>query len=401
MAGISNTLQDLWKLPQLRSGKKERHATWLELFYDLVFVLAVAELGSLLSHDLTLTGLPKFIFLFLPIWYAWFHHTIFSDRFDTDNFAHRFLTIVQMMGVVGIAASIHGAFDESGATLAASFVLVKIVMIIFYQRCVHIEVAKPLARRLTLVFAVSGSLWFLSIFVPAPLRFWLWGLAIFAEFSIVLLRSTRMKYAVMPVTESHILERFGLFTIIVLGESVAGIVKGLSESSLEISIIAIAAFGLLLIFGYWWIYFENLDGSALKGLGGWAPVIWLYVQLPLVMSLTSLGISLEHLIEEGEKHQNTSTLWFLAISLAVSFFAIAVTHIVVSRSKPESLHPVKGRWRLISGALVLLFAWLAIQSQQSSLIFIGILALISFIQILGELFVFKKNDQVLKTIDEM
>ena len=401
MAKISDTLQELWTLPRLRSGKKERHATWLELFYDLVFVLAVAELGSLLSHDLSINVLPKFIFLFLPVWYAWFHHTIFSDRFDTDNFAHRFLTIVQMLGVVGIAASIQGAFEESGTTLAASFVLVKIVMIIFYQRCVHIDVAKPLANRLSFVFALSGGFWLISIFVVAPLRFWLWGFAIFSEFFIVLLRSTRMKYAVMPVTESHILERFGLFTIIVLGESVAGIVKGLSEVTLNPSTIGIATFGLLLIFGYWWIYFENLDGSALKGLGGWAPVIWLYVHLPLVMSLTTLGISIEHFIAEGEVHLDPITLWFLAISLAISFVAIAITHLVVSLSKPESLHPLKGRWRLLAAATVLLFAWLAIQFNWTSLSFIGALALISFLQILGELFVFRGPDQAMETVDEI
>lgn len=401
MANITNTLQELWKLPRLRSGKKERHATWLELFFDLVFVLAVAELGSLVSHDLTLNGLTKFIFLFLPVWYAWFHHTLFSDRFDTDNFAHRFLTIMQMLGVVGIAASIHGAFEETGVSLAASFVLVKVIMIIFYQRCVHIEVAKPLANRLSLVFAISGSLWLVSIFVTSPLRFWVWGLAIFSEYFILFMRSTRMKYAVMPITESHIVERFGLFTIIVLGESVAGIVKGLGEITLDPATIAIATFGLLLIFGYWWIYFENLDGSALKGLGGWLPVIWLYIQLPLVMSLTTLGISIEHLIVEGADHLDTSTLWFLVISLAVSFFAIAVTHLVVSQTKPDSLHPVKGRWRLIAAALVLSSGWLAIQLNWTSMSLISILALISLVQILGELFVFGGAGQPMETIDQM
>lgn len=401
MANISGTLKELWKLPQLRTGEKERHATWLELFFDLVFVLAVAELGGLLSQNLTVDGLLKFIFLFFAVWYAWFHHTLFSDRFDTDNFAHRFLTILQMLGVVGIAASIHGAFDETSVTLAASFVLVKVIMIYFYQRCVQIEVAKPLANRLSLIFAISGSFWLASIFVSAPLRFWLWGIAIFSEFFIVLLRSTRMKYAVMPLTRSHIVERFGLFTIIVLGESVAGIVKGLGETSMGLSTIVIAALGLLLIFGYWWIYFENLDGSALKGLGGWMPVIWLYVQLPLVMSLTTLGISIEHLIAEGADHLNLSVLWFLVGSLAISFMAIATTHLVVSQSKPETLHPLKGRWRLIATAMVLLSGWLAIQYNWSSLMLIGILALISLVQVLGELFVFGQAGSTMNTIEEM
>ncbi|MEK6221970.1 MAG: low temperature requirement protein A [Chloroflexota bacterium] len=350
---------------------------------------------------MTLDGLSKFIFLFLPILYAWFHHTIFSDRFDTDNFAHRFLTIVQMFAIVGVAASVQGAFTETGETLAASFVLEKVIMIIFYQRCVQIEVAKPLAHRLTWIFTISALFWLISIFVAAPLRYGLWGLAILSEFIIVFLRSTRMKYAVMPVTQSHMVERYGLFTIIVLGESVAGIVKGLGETHMEFTNIAIAGFGLLLIFGYWWIYFENLDGSALKGLGGWLPVIWLYIQLPLVMSLTTLGVSIEHLIAEGVHPLDAYVRWLLVISFAVSFFAIAVTHLVVSQSKPESLHSQKGRWRLIAAALVFISGVLASALGWSSLSLISTLALISLIQISGELFVFGEDVGKMEAIDEI
>lgn len=401
MISLASTLKELWKPPQLRTLAKERHATWLELFFDLVFVLTVAELGSVISHDLSLDGLLKFGFLFLPVWYAWFHHTIFSDRFDTDNFAHRFLTIVLMLGVVGIGASIHGAFEETGESLAASFVLVKIIMIIFYQRCVQIEVAKPLANRLSLVFAISGILWFASIFISSPIRFWLWGLAIFSEYIIVLSRSTRVKYAVMPVTVSHIVERFGLFTIIVLGESVSGIVKGLTESSMGFANIVIAVLGLLLVFGYWWIYFENLDGSALKGLGGWWPLFWLYVQLPLVMSLTVLGISLEHLIAEGTGHIDSSTLWFMVISLAISYYSIAVTHLTVSKTKPEAMNPLKGRGRLFAATMVVFIGWLGITFSWSSMIIVGTLTLISMAQVFGELFAFKKTDHSIGTVEEL
>jgi low temperature requirement protein LtrA len=268
MGIFSDRLSQLWQPPNLRTTEKGRHATWLELFYDLVFVVAVAQLGLLLSRQLTVSRLLEFIFLFIPIWYAWFHHTLYADRFDTDNFAHRFLTIVQMLGMAGVAANVTGALGETSQVFAASIVIVKLVMVLLYRRCYHIEIARPLAIRLSNVFLISGFLWLLSIFVPIPWRFWIWGLAIIFEFAVVFHHSTRMKYAVMPVSESHVVERFGLFTILVLGEAVAGIVNGAAEAKFQIVTAAVSVFGVLLVFGYWWIYFENLDGSALKGLGG-------------------------------------------------------------------------------------------------------------------------------------
>lgn len=186
MGIISNRINQLWQLPHLRSTEKGRHATWLELFYDLVFVVAVAQLGLFLSSGhLNFSRLFEFIFLFIPIWYAWFHHTLYADRFDTDNFAHRFLTIIQMVGIAGVAANVHDALGDSSQAFAISVVVLKLVMIIMYWRCYHIDIARPLAVRLSSVFAISSSLWLFSIFVPAPWRFWLWGIAIIFEFAVV------------------------------------------------------------------------------------------------------------------------------------------------------------------------------------------------------------------------
>jgi low temperature requirement protein LtrA len=401
MANTAETIRTLWQRPQLRERQKERSATWLELFYDLVFVVAVAQLGQLLSHDLTTTGLFKFIGLFIPVWYAWFHHTLYSDRFDTDNFAHRFLTIVLMIGVAGIAANVHGAFGETSQAFAASFVLVKLVMTIFYRRCTHIEVARPLANRLSNVFVISSALWLVSIFVPIEWRFWIWGAAVAFEYAVVFHRSTRMKYAVMPLTESHVVERWGLFTIIVLGETVAGIVGGAVELENQLDTAVIAVFGLLMIFGYWWIYFENTDGSALKGIGGWYTVIWLYVHLPLTISLTSLGIGIEHMIAEGLGHSpQPSVIWLMSGSLAVSYITIGITHLVISKFKPETLNPLKARWRFGAAALVILIGILVNNVGGSALLLLVLLSLVSLGQVLGELFVLDESSEEMRETPE-
>lgn len=392
MANVTDTLNGLLQRPNLRMGQKERHATWLELFLDLVFVVAVAQLGHLLAQDLSISRLFAFVGLYIPIWYAWFHHTLYADRFDTDNFSHRFLTFAFMLGVAGLAANIHGVLVDTSVYFAASMVTIKLIMIVLYQRCVHIEVARPLANRLSLIFLVSGALWLVSILVPMPWRFWLWGAAVIFEFAVVFHRSTRMKYAVLPLTESHVVERWGLFTIIVLGESVAAIVNGASETGFRMSTAAIGILGLLLIFGYWWIYFENTDGSALKGLGGWWPVVWLYSHLPLVMSLTALGVGIGHLLTEGiAQPVEPSTNALTTGALAVSFVAIGLTHVAVSRTKPESLNPLKARWRFATAFFVILGGLFVYFIQGSALLLIVLLSLISFLQVLGELFVLNEG----------
>jgi low temperature requirement protein LtrA len=297
-----------------------------------------------------------------------------------------------MLGVAGLAANIHGVLVDTSVYFAASMVTIKVIMIVLYQRCVHIEVARPLANRLSTIFLVSGALWLVSIFVPMPWRFWFWGAAVIFEFALVFHRSTRMKYAVLPLTESHVVERWGLFTIIVLGESVAAIVNGASETGFQIPTAVIGILGLLLIFGYWWIYFENTDGSALKGLGGWWPVVWLYSHLPLVMSLTALGVGIGHLLTEGiAQPVEPSTNALTTGALAVSFVAIGLTHVAVSRTKPESLNPLKARWRFATAFFVILCGLLVYFIQGSALLLIILLALVSFLQVLGELFVLKEG----------
>jgi len=168
---------------------------------------------------------------------------------------------------------------------------------------------------------------------------------------------------------------------------VAGIVNGAAEAKFQIVTAAVSVFGVLLVFGYWWIYFENLDGSALKGLGGWSPVIWLYIHLPLVISLTALGVGIEQLIAEATILLGNSAIWLTSGALAVSFAAIGVTHIVVSRYKPETLNPQKGLWRFTAAILAILIGVFVYAIGGSALLLIGLLSLVSLGQVIGELFV--------------
>ena len=98
-----------------RKEEKERHASWLELFQDLVFVAVVSQLSENLSHDISWTGVLSFIALFIPVWFAWIGATFFASRFGTDDLAHRILTLLQMMGAAAMAVNVTHGLGETSA----------------------------------------------------------------------------------------------------------------------------------------------------------------------------------------------------------------------------------------------------------------------------------------------
>lgn len=102
-----------WQPPQLRidrNGETERHATWLELFYDLVFVVTITQLSHTLSANISLSGVLSFVALFVPVWWAWIGATFYATRFDTDDVGHRLLTLFQMMAITALAINIERGF---------------------------------------------------------------------------------------------------------------------------------------------------------------------------------------------------------------------------------------------------------------------------------------------------
>ena len=377
----------LIKPTELRSGEsEERSATWLELFYDLVFVVAVAELGHHLATHLSVSGLVEFIGLFIPVWWAWFHYTIYADRFDTDDVTHRLLTILQMLIIAGLAASIHGAIGETYREVAISLVGVRVVMIVMYLRTRRIEVARPLARRLVGTFSLGGALWVASVFAPEPWRYALWAVAVAQEYLTVTIGSTRRLYARMPVSESHLPERFGLFTIIVLGESVVGVVAGLAEQDLRSVAAITGGLGLLLAFGIWWAYFGDLEGGVLKGLGGLSVVAWVYVHLPLTMGLTAVGIAVEHAIAEGTGHSlEPFGVWLFAGSMATVSTGIAVTNFATANVMKTDDRRRRGWWRLGVAVLSLLAGAVVIALEGTGLLIAFLLAVVSLSQVLSDL----------------
>jgi low temperature requirement protein LtrA len=135
-------------LRSLAGGDAGRKVTWLELFFDLIFVAAVSQVAGPLREQYSIEGLVRFAPLFALIWWAWAGHAIFSTRFDTDDVIQRGLTLVQMFAVAVMAANAKDALDSrSSAGFAAAYAAVRFVLVAQYFRARHVPEARPLTTR--------------------------------------------------------------------------------------------------------------------------------------------------------------------------------------------------------------------------------------------------------------
>src|SRR5919197_3454250 len=134
------------RLRTIEEGFEERHATWLELFFDLVFVVAVAELGQNLTHEPTLHGFLQYVGLFIPVIWAWAGFTFYANRFDTDDLTYRLLILLAMFAVAALATNTPNAIEEGGRGFAVSYIIVRLPLIALYARAIrYVTQARPVA----------------------------------------------------------------------------------------------------------------------------------------------------------------------------------------------------------------------------------------------------------------
>lgn len=319
--------------PVLRTAggaEEERGTSWLELFFDLVFVVAVAQLAVALAEDLSATGFLRFFLLFVPVWWAWVGYTMYADRFDTDDPAFRAMMLVGMLGIAALAVSVPGAFGGGSAAFAISYVAVRAVLILLYERARR---SVPAARHLCTVtmsaFAAGTALWALSLLVPEPWRFGMWALALLLEGATPWVARRAMASA--PVHASHLPERFGLFTIIVLGESLVAVVVGIGDVDWHPTSAFAAAAGFLVAACLWWIYFDFVDLADI-GRGLLARNTFIYGHLLVAIGLTATGVGIKKtILYSAEPHLPTGGSWALCGGTVLFLAGVSLVYAVSTR----------------------------------------------------------------------
>ncbi|NRQ33866.1 low temperature requirement protein A [Nonomuraea sp. NN258] len=309
-----------WQPPRLRLFEDaHRRATWLELLYDLVFVVAVAEVAAVLAEKADLAHVLAFAGLFVPVWWAWAGYVFYANRFDTDDVSHRLLALPQMLAVATMAASV-GSIGERSGLFAVAYVVARVLLIVAYLRAGrHVAAARPLTVRYAAGFTIAAAIWLASLAVEPPQRYAFWAVALVIDLVTPLL--ARKHQGALPPQSEHLPERFGLFVVIVLGEVVAAVVVGLKGHDITPGTLLIALAGVAIAMAFWWLYFGHLDESVVLRTQV-AGQVWVYSHLPLSLGLVAFGIGIEHAITHP-----SGASWAVGVPAALVFAVLGVQHL--------------------------------------------------------------------------
>jgi len=319
-----------------RSTEEEhRTATPLELFFDLCFVVAVALAAGRLHHAVAEGHVGHGVFgyatVFFAIWWAWMNFTWFASAYDTDDGVYRLTTLVQITGALVLAAGVPRAFDSADfAVITAGYVVMRLAMVAQWLRAAH---ADPSRRRSALRFATGISVlqvgWVARLALPEKLLIPSLLILMVAEMSVPLWAE---RAAGTPWHPRHIAERYGLFTLIVLGESVlaatTAVQAAIDRGEHVNSLLSLGGAGIVVVFAMWWLYFDQPAHDLLTSLR--VAFAWGYGHLVIFASVAAVGAGLQVNVDH-ELHiahgADATRGWAIAVPVAlylVSVWALQV-----------------------------------------------------------------------------
>jgi len=313
----------IWKPPKLQSmslGNVERHATWNELFYDLAFVVVISVIALDFSHNFNIAGMFKFLVLFVPVYILWISQTFYSDRFDTDDLSHQLGTLIQMIGIAGLAIFAQDALDTGFIGFVISYMIVRGIIIINNIRAgVHNPEVRDLTYGNARGFILALIFWFFSLVLPAPFNFYSAGLGLIIDFITPYTkfrswtRGAKGEEGLFLADISHLTERSGLFLIIVLGETIVAVVNSVTTSESSVAIPA-GIIAMFIAFCIWWIFFDvnergkdyqqdfirNQNNIDNKKWGYFQGIFQINSTMIFAIIIIWMAVSFEHIIDKHD-----------------------------------------------------------------------------------------------------
>lgn len=310
----------------------DRSVSSLELFYDLVYVAVIAQAGRHLAEHVSVDGIVEFAIVFALIWIAWINGSLYHELHGREDGRTRSFTFVQM-GILAVlavfTADAGGASGQAFAFVYAAFLAV--LTWLWYTVRRQDRDVRPEFLAVTGAYVkgevVSVVVIFGSAFLPAEPRLIVWAGFAVTWIVGILLVGTRARVGLsqgIAPTES-LVERFGLFTIIVLGEVIFGVVDGLSIAVQDVTTIATGMIALVLGFGFWWMYFD-IVGRRLPRTDGLAITTWTLSHFPITLSIAAGGAAMVSLIAHAHDPRTPAeTAGLLAGAVVLGLLALIVT----------------------------------------------------------------------------
>ena len=326
-----------------RADEHHRASTPLELLFDLCFVVAVAQAAVELHHavaeDHVGAGVWGYLTVFFAIWWAWMNFSWFATAFDVDDVPYRLTTLVQIAGGLVLAAGVTPAFAGNFAIITFGYVIMRLAMVAQWLRAASGDVEhRPIALAYAAGITVAQVGWLLRLLLPDGLLIPSYLALVVAELAVPFFAERRGE----PVWHAeHIAERYGLFTLIVLGESVLSATLALeaafTRTEHPVALITLGVAGLLILFAMWWIYFEQPAHERLTSLN--ASLRWGYGHILVFSSAAATGAGLAvavdhdlHLAHVGDLVAASAT----TVPVAVFVLVVWLLHLDHERMRRAS-----------------------------------------------------------------
>lgn len=321
----------------------------LELLFDLTFVVAVGSLVTQLAHAVANAhaseAIGPFLMVFFAIWWAWNQFTWLASAYDTDDVLYRVFTTVQMGGVLVIAAGVPSAFEGADAgqtglrpyfhgqdftTITIGYLIMRLgLLAILVRAMVEDPESRPTSRRYVIGISVVQLGWILRLLFVPP-EWTVPGFVVLATAEL-LVSPWADRAGNLAWHPHHIAERYGLFTIILLGESVLAVTFAVQQSLVEgitSPLVAVAVSGLVLLFTLWWLYFSEPAAEGLVKRRA-RSYIWGYGHSLLYASLAAIGAGLEVAVQAVTLHveaRPVTVVQALAFPVAIFLLLLWVLH---------------------------------------------------------------------------
>lgn len=312
-------------------GRDETHRTVssLELFFDVCFIVALAQAGAQLVHAMVEghvgEGILDYLMVFFAIWWAWMNFTWFASAYDNDDALYRVVTLIQMAGVLVLTAGVSQVFEERAyLVVILGYVIMRLAMTAQWLRVVRSSRGPERTMALRYAVGLCQIGWLGLLALPEAGRPWVFLVMALLEMAVPLYAERAHP---TPWHPRHIAERYGLLTLIVLGETIAAatvaVKSGIDEHEALGELLPIAAGGLLIIFAAWWVYFEVPVHGHLRS--NRQSFLWGYGHYLIFVSGAAIGAGLEVAVEQAVGKAHLSALSAsAAVTLPTALFLLTV-----------------------------------------------------------------------------
>ena len=319
----------LWQRPRPHGEIwDDREVSFLELFYDLVYVVVIARAAHHLATHVSWRGVYDFVIVFGLIWLAWLNGTLHHELHAREDVRSRLSIFAQMLLLAWLGVYTGDAAGDGGQMFAVVYaILFGLFTVLWFTVWRHDgEEYRPVAGRYVMMMAVATVVMFASSYLEPDARLGVW-LAVLIAFLILMGAMAMMGRGFDTSVTHSLVERFGLFSIIVLGEVVVGVVEGLSEvneGQPDAKTVTIGLLALVIGFGFWWTYFDftgrRMPKTEQPGFG-----IWILSHLPATTAIAAAGAGMVDLVAHGTDDKTpVATAWLIGGSTAVMFVSVAV-----------------------------------------------------------------------------